>query len=139
VRDPRDGRGTAVVRIQDPQGGNEGYTFDIEWRGGSDRPMTMPGGPPDTGRGRGPGPADGWASADAVSACLSAVEQRGRRDGLRNLRFGVLRVDERPGRADWITGTVRAQRGPGRPVELEFACQGDLEYGNFRSVQLNPR
>jgi Protein of unknown function (DUF3011) len=33
VRDPRENRGVAVVRIQDPQGGREGYTFDLEWRG----------------------------------------------------------------------------------------------------------
>jgi hypothetical protein len=33
VRDPRNG-GVAVVRIEDPQGGSEGYTFDIEWSGG---------------------------------------------------------------------------------------------------------
>jgi hypothetical protein len=33
VRDPRHG-GAAVVRIDDPKSGREGYTFDIEWRGG---------------------------------------------------------------------------------------------------------
>jgi hypothetical protein len=32
LRDPANNRGTAVVRIEDPQGGREGYTFDIEWR-----------------------------------------------------------------------------------------------------------
>jgi hypothetical protein len=26
----------AVIRIDDPKGGDEGYTFDVEWRGGSD-------------------------------------------------------------------------------------------------------
>jgi DUF3011 family protein len=37
VRDPRETRGVAVVRIEDRQGGREGYTFDLEWRGGTDR------------------------------------------------------------------------------------------------------
>jgi hypothetical protein len=32
IRDPRDG-GAAVVRIEDPQSGSEGYTFDITWSG----------------------------------------------------------------------------------------------------------
>ena len=32
MRDPRNG-GAAVVRIEDPQGGREGYTFDIMWSG----------------------------------------------------------------------------------------------------------
>ncbi len=35
VRDPRNG-GPAVIRIEDPKSGYEGYTFDLEWRGGSD-------------------------------------------------------------------------------------------------------
>lgn len=36
IADPRNNRGLAVVRIEDPQGGREGYTFDIEWRAGAD-------------------------------------------------------------------------------------------------------
>ncbi len=37
VRDPRQG-GVAVVRIEDPQGGAEGYTFDLTWGGGQSYP-----------------------------------------------------------------------------------------------------
>lgn len=37
VADPRGNRGIAVVRIEDSKGGSEGYTFDLEWSGGSDR------------------------------------------------------------------------------------------------------
>lgn len=37
VRDPNSNRGVAVIRIEDPQRGREGYTGDIMWRGGSDR------------------------------------------------------------------------------------------------------
>src|SRR5258705_10279938 len=33
MRDPRQG-GAAVVRIEDSQGGSEGYTFDLFWGGG---------------------------------------------------------------------------------------------------------
>jgi hypothetical protein len=40
VRDPRNG-GPAVVRIEDPDNGSEGYTFDITWRGAG-----YAGGPP---------------------------------------------------------------------------------------------
>jgi hypothetical protein len=32
LQDPRD-RGVAVILIEDPKSGREGYTFDIEWRG----------------------------------------------------------------------------------------------------------
>ena len=37
-RDPHQNRGVVAVRIEDTQGGREGYTFDLEWRGGDDRP-----------------------------------------------------------------------------------------------------
>ena len=33
VADPRRNRGVAVVRIEDPKNGTEGYTFDLEWSG----------------------------------------------------------------------------------------------------------
>src|SRR5882724_5097158 len=33
VRDPREG-GVAVIRLEDPQSGSEGYTFDITWNNG---------------------------------------------------------------------------------------------------------
>jgi hypothetical protein len=38
VRDPRNG-GVAVVRIDDPQNGSEGYTFDIFWAGMAPPPV----------------------------------------------------------------------------------------------------
>ena len=36
VRDPRNNRGTAVVEIEDPDSGAEGYTFDLFWGSGPD-------------------------------------------------------------------------------------------------------
>jgi hypothetical protein len=33
IRDPRNG-GVAVIRLEDPQGGSEGYTFDVTWDNG---------------------------------------------------------------------------------------------------------
>ena len=55
VREPSQNRGAAVVRIEDPQGGGEGYTFDLEWRG-SGGPVTGGGSifdPPGRGKGKG--------------------------------------------------------------------------------------
>src|SRR5216683_1589859 len=86
IRDPRNG-GVAVVRIEDPSGGAEGYTFEILWGGGygnntQDRrpqyggpppqyggPPTQYGGPPPqygTPSQYGAPPVDrgGWFSAD---------------------------------------------------------------------------
>ena len=47
VQDPRNG-GIAVVRIEDPQSGSEGYTFDLFWsnpRGGGNRDAGYQAGP----------------------------------------------------------------------------------------------
>lgn len=33
VREPQDNGGAALIRIEDPRGGKEGYKFDLEWRG----------------------------------------------------------------------------------------------------------
>src|ERR1700678_3541819 len=33
VQDPRSTRGRALIRIDDPQSGRGGYTFDLQWRG----------------------------------------------------------------------------------------------------------
>ena len=82
LRDPGNNRGTAVVRIEDPQGGREGYTFDIEWRdgGGNRGDSVFDRGP---GRDDGPRPELRWNDE---------VRFRGRGDG----RFDNFRgPDER--------------------------------------------
>src|SRR6516164_3750302 len=65
VRDPRGG-GPAVVRIDDPDNGSEGYTFDITWAGGaySSRP---PEPPSFAGEGR------RFGREQAVDVCRDAV------------------------------------------------------------------
>lgn len=64
IADPRTNRGLAVVRIEDPQGGREGYTFDIEWRGGSIWPSGGAGGwGGGAGSGWGGRPGSGWAGS----------------------------------------------------------------------------
>jgi hypothetical protein len=56
VRDPRNG-GSAIIRIDDPQGGSDGYTFDINWRGGT---AWTPGSGWDNGGSWNPGGGSGW-------------------------------------------------------------------------------
>ena len=99
LRDPASNRGTAVVRIEDPQGGREGYTFDIEWRGaggvvrGDGRDQGRDDGSPGrSGPDRGPAPwndeirftgrGDGYfkdfrGPDDRLSDCQVAVDRRG--------------------------------------------------------------
>lgn len=55
------GRGSAVVRIEDPKGGSEGYTFDIEWRG------TGSGSGSGWGSGGSGGSGSGWGGGSSGS------------------------------------------------------------------------
>ena len=63
VQDPRNNNGMAVIRIDDPKGGSEGYTFDIEWSGAS-------GGAPTGGFSSG-------ASSSAISTTATDAVKRG--------------------------------------------------------------
>ena len=99
LRDPSSNRGVAVVRIEDPQGGHEGYTFDIEWRG--------EGG--DFYRGNGPGPGPGRPNNLPIAP---PIVDRDRRDddGFRRDRDGRWDDEIRfTGRGD---GNFNDFRGP---------------------------
>src|SRR6516164_915218 len=69
VRDPRGG-GPAVVRIEDPDNGSEGYTFDITWGGGSSgRPSEPPPYLPQGGGRR-------FTVDQAIAVCRDAVREQ---------------------------------------------------------------
>jgi hypothetical protein len=125
LRDPRSNRGTAVVHINDPKGGREGYTFDLEWRGGGGG-----GWPP------GPGPAPGPSPVDrAIRVCQDSVVDRLNKDGYRYTSFDRTAPDNNPGRNDWITGMVSAKRGS-RNDRFTFSCSVDFGSGRVRSVDV---
>lgn len=78
VRDPLSARGRAIVRIDDPKGGREGYTFDLEWRGSGGRYGSGIGG---GGIGGGGFPGDRSPIGGALSNWDREVDFRGRGDG----------------------------------------------------------
>ena len=136
LRDPRSGRGSAVVRIVDPRGGSEGYTFDLEWRGGNLEPPP-PIEPLPRGRARGFRRGGDDTFGVAVSSCQRAVTQRLEREGYRSIQFQSVSADNRPGRNDWIVGSARAQRAPGgRLFDLDFGCSVNFDTGEIRSVDV---
>ena len=129
VRDPREGRGTAVIRIEDSPGGREGYTFDIEWRGGSG------GGYPGGGGGY-PGGGGGFPESRAISICQDAVRQRADRElGARNINFLNAGYDSNRGRNDWVSGTFETRNGPRE--RYQFSCAIDGGNGRVRDVELS--
>ena len=129
VQDPRRASGAAVVRIQDSNGGAEGYTFDLVWRGG--RVSTSPMGQPWGGGGR-----DGRAN-DGARACQDAVRERANQQyGLRDIEFRDLNADDNPGSNDRVVGSFEARRGNG-PDMYRFSCSVDLANGRVRGVEIN--
>jgi len=126
--DPRRG-GPVVVRIEDPDNGSEGYTFDIFWQGGG-------GFPPQGGPGYGPGPGRdrgyrGRTSVDdAVRICQDSVGAEAN-DRLRGspINFRRTTIDNNPGRQDWVIGTFDSRRGI-----YNFSCSVDFQSGRVRSA-----
>jgi hypothetical protein len=134
VRDPRNG-GPAVVRIEDPSGGSEGYTFDIFWGGA--------GGYPGPGAGRwNEGNREGprrFTTDEAVRACQDAVRrQAGGRFGGANVEFRDTRIDDNPGRRDWVIGRLDVRRGPYQEDWYRFSCSVNFDTGQIRSAEIQP-
>jgi hypothetical protein len=129
VQDPNRGRGAAVVRIQDTNGGGEGYTFDLVWRGPGF--VSNPVGQPLDGRDRRGSPND------AARACQDAVRERASQQfGLRDIDFGGAATDDNPGRNDTIMGFFEVRRGNDRDT-YQFSCSVDLANGRVRGVEVS--
>ncbi len=134
VSDPR--RGSAiVVRIDDPDNGSEGYTFDVFWQGQGG------GFPPPGGPGPGPGPDRGGRDRDrgyrgrlsvdeAVRVCQDSIRAQAN-DRLRGapINFRRTTIDDNPGRRDWVIGTFESRRGI-----YNFSCSVDFQSGRVRSA-----
>lgn len=137
LRDPRQSNGTAVVRIEDPQGGREGYTFDIEWRGSGG--FGAGGGVIGGGRDRDDrdrGDRGGrFDTARAIQFCQDAVRAKADRDfGYRDIDVRNANWDAGRGR-EWITGTFEGRRGPVRET-MAFSCSIDMGTGRLRDVNI---
>jgi len=144
IRDPRNG-GVAVIRIEDPNGGQEGYTFDVMWGGYQNPgrgPVTgYPGGGYPGGGYSGPGPgAHRWTTEQAIDGCREAVriDARNRFRG-RRVEFVNMRIDNNPGRNDFVLGAVEIYRGQGVEERYRFTCNVDFGSGRVRSANIDPR
>jgi hypothetical protein len=159
VRDPRSG-GSAVVRIEDPPSGSEGYTFDIFWSGGGRNYSGQDrGGPPPREQDRGfdglpprnddpdrdrdrdrEGDRDRdrdrrFTADQAIRVCQDWVrDEAGRRLGNARIDFRRTAMDDNPGRNDWVLGTFAAQGRYGRQDFYRFSCSVDFETGRVRSA-----
>jgi len=164
IRDPNQG-GVAVVRIQDPKGGREGYTFDLEWRGGgaysNNGPYSNGNDPYNRGRqnpnydpyynGRRNDPnynpnynpnyrgrADYGSGnvSNMVGVCQDEVRIRARNQyGVRDPRFLNTGVGDNPGPHDRVGGTFEGNRGE----RYEFSCTINTNNGRVGNVDIRRR
>jgi hypothetical protein len=135
IREPGQG-GPAVMRIEDPQSGAEGYTFDLFWRAGFD-------GPPVSERDRGRDRPDfggrRFTTEQAVRVCQDAVRQQAmERFRAPDITFRATTLDDNPGRSDWVKGTFQARRREGRDELYAFSCAVNFDTGRVRSAQVDP-
>jgi hypothetical protein len=152
VRDPRSG-GSAVVRIEDPDSGSEGYTFDIFWGGGRNYTGQDRGGPPppqqdrafngppprDYARDRGYGQDRRFTIDQAIHVCQDWVrDEAGRRLGPSLVDFQRTVMDDNPGRNDWVLGTFAVQRRYGRQDFYRFSCSVNFDTGRVQSADFRP-
>jgi hypothetical protein len=134
VRDPRNG-GVAVVRIEDPEGGAEAYTFEMLWSNGGNGGN----GYPQPGQGR-YGDRDRRMEAfdeqRVMRECQQAIRREaGERYGAANVEFREARVDVDH---DWVRGRMDVVRSAGREERYQFSCSLNRETGQVRSVRLDP-
>jgi hypothetical protein len=127
LRDPRNG-GAAVVRIEDPEGGAEAYTFDIFWNGGNG-----------SGYGYNNGPqAYRFSREQAVDLCRNEVRERANRRFGTDINFRNINIDDNGGRRDWVVGTFDTRDRYGRCDVYQFSCAVNFADGSLRSVNIDP-
>lgn len=149
AQDPRGNNSTAVIRIDDTKDGTEGYTFDIEWSGGSGEVPS--GGFSSTGswpnssasRNRNRSSSDGsWnrgnSTQSAIDLCRDEVRMRGERDyGFVNVNITSADADTSQGRRNWIRGDFREGSGTSRrSAGYRFNCEVDYNSRQVRTVEI---
>lgn len=158
IRDPRNG-GAAVVHIEDPNGGAEGYTFDLFWGAGNNGGGNFPGrgnegvrnnggggggfngGVDDRPRGadRGIIPGRRFTTEQAVESCKESVRRLAEdRFRARDVVFFDTQLDDNPGRRDWVVGRIEVRQGFNRTEPHRFTCSVDFDNGSVRSAELDP-
>ncbi|MGJ5815617.1 hypothetical protein [Paludibaculum fermentans] len=125
LQDPRQNGGRIVFRIEDPQGGREGYTVDLEWRGSANGQWNSQ----DT---------RGWMGPDSRGGNSARGEQRpdGRGDP------GVsAQIDNGGGRRDGRYYNENGRWNAGGTAEAIRVCQSEvarrMQSDGFRNVSFS--
>lgn len=154
IRDPHNNRGAALVQIEDSDSGSEGYTFDLIWgnepagpggfrsdnrppegRGQDGRDFRPDNRPPDRGGLR----RDRRMTQDeAFDVCRRSIrDQAVDRFRTPNVDIRNVRMDDNPGRRDWVTGDLAVRRRFGRQNIYAFTCSVNFDTGEVRNAHID--
>jgi hypothetical protein len=125
---------TGVIDIRRGYDRDEAYRFSCSVNFGSGEVRSVQIDPldPNMGRGRDAGPSPGQV---AMNSCQKAVEDRIHGNGYQHVDVISMKVDDRPGRNDWIVGVARADVRM-RSDSFNFSCSVDMRDGDVRSVDV---
>jgi hypothetical protein len=152
AQDPRNNRGIAIIRIDDPSSGSEAYTFDIEWSGAS-------GGAPTGGfstaapRLETPAPGPGRrlgqsapgrrgsrriSAEQAIDLCRTELRSRVARDyNLREIDITSAALDTTVAVDNRITGAFSERGGRFRRTPAyRFNCDVDYNTGQVSGIEI---
>lgn len=82
----------------------------------------------------------GFTVDQAVRICQDSVmtQAHQRFRGNPDMHFGRTRIDDQPGRQDWVTGTLDVYRG-NHEERFGFSCSVNFDSGRVRSADLDMR
>jgi hypothetical protein len=154
VRNPEEGLGVAVIRIEDTARGSEGYTFDIEWGGGSGTAAATSsnGGFNQTGNNSATATNGGFGNnttaasavpagiadfAYAVHSCQEAVINRAVQNGYNSVVLWTANLQDNAGNNDVVSGSATATpaRG-GNQVRVQYQCTVNASTGRVVDLQV---
>lgn len=166
VQDPRGNNGVATIRIEDSKGGSEGYTFDLEWSGGTGGSYNGNwgntgwgngngngngwgngnGNGNGSGNGWGNGNGSGWGSANktnrpqrrlqAIQACQDQLRNDGQQRGYVDFRFRSTNTTNNNNRNDRITGMVEARGRNNQTTTFNYSCDADFTSGTATNARV---
>jgi hypothetical protein len=81
----------------------------------------------------------GFTSDEAIRVCQQAVTtEASRRFRTNDVHMHRTRIDDQPGRQDWVLGTLDVHRGNHEEL-YGFSCSVDFQTGQVRSANLDDR
>jgi hypothetical protein len=145
LRNPAQNNGVAVVRIEDPKSGFEGYTGDIMWNGGNNNGGNNSGGwwndNWNGGGGWGPPPGGnpGWNN-NLVPNCQNNIRNKVRQQ-IHNAQVNFIGQPSRnqAGSFVMVDGTASIRDNQGRMGQISYHCSmhptGNVADANFNVTQ----